>query len=78
MAAIAFDRAGVPMWDGNGEQHDEYVERAEDLFHGRAGNVELQAATPIHLRAGLSGTAYDAVRRLPHADLVTKSADGKK
>jgi hypothetical protein len=57
MAAIAFDRTGVPMWDGNCEQHDEYVERAMDLFHGRVGNVELQAATPIHLCAGLSGTA---------------------
>ena len=37
----------------------------------------LQCATPLHLRAQLSGTAYEAVRKLDHSKLRTKDENGK-
>ena len=36
-----------------------------------------QCATPLHLRAQLSGTAYEAVRKLDHSKLRTKDENGK-
>ena len=50
---------------------EEYVERCWDIYWGRAGNDNLQAATPIHLRAGCRGVVYDSVRAITHAELST-------
>ena len=47
----------------NGTSLQEYQERARDFFHGRDGSDQLQLATPVHLRAGLTGTAYEVVRK---------------
>ena len=56
---------------------EEYQERCWDLFHGREGQDNLQTATPLHLRANLSGPAYEAVRKLGHESLRTKDSEGK-
>ena len=61
------DRHGVPQFSGDPELYDEYEERAWDLWHGRDGQPALQAATAVHLRAGLSGPAYGAVRKMEHS-----------
>ena len=71
------DRYGVPQYNGEPELYEEYAERAWDLWFGREGNDTSQMATPIHLRAGLSGPAYEAVRKLDHAKLISKDGDGK-
>ena len=71
------DRHGVPQFSGDPEMLEEYMDRAWDLFYGREGQDVLQVATPWHLRAQLSGSAYESVRRLGHAELRTKGADGK-
>jgi hypothetical protein len=71
------DRHGVPQFSGDPEMLEEYMDRAWDLFYGREGQDVLQVATPLHLRAQLSGSAYESVRRLGHAELRTKGADGK-
>lgn len=74
------DRYGVPQFDGQSELFEEYQddqERCWDLFYGRDGQESLQVATPLHLRAQLSGAAYEAVRKLTHEKLRTKDADGK-
>ena len=65
------DRYGVPQYSGDADCFEEYEERCWDLFYGRDGQDALQIATPLHLRAGLSGTAYDAVRKLEHSKLRT-------
>ena len=70
------DRHGVPQFTGDPELYDEYEERAWDLWHGRDGQPALQAATAVHLRAGLSGPAYEAVRKMEHSRIKTKDADG--
>ena len=70
------DRNGVPQYDGDPELFDEYEERAWDLWHGREGQDSLQMATPVHLRSGLSATAYEAVRKLEHKTLKTKDSKG--
>ena len=75
--SIQFDRTGILVYDGTPSMFDEYRERCWDLFYGRSGQDSLQAATPIHLRAGTRGTAYDAVRDIDHKDLVTLSPTGK-
>ncbi|CAE7722529.1 GIP, partial [Symbiodinium necroappetens] len=77
MAKLDVDRYGVPQYGGEPELYEEYQERAWDLWFGRDGNEQTQAATPIHLRSGLVGTAYAAVRKLDHASLITKGTDGK-
>ena len=41
------------------------------------GNEGQQTASPVHLRAGLSGAAYESVRKLTHAELMTKDSQGK-
>lgn len=70
------DRYGVPAYSGSPEQFEEYTERA--LFFGREGGSDgLQVATPLHLRAQLTGSAYEAVRKLSHDKLRTKNSDGK-
>ena len=71
------DSHGVPQFAGEVEYLEEYLERAWDLFHGREGQESLQIATPLHLRAQLQGTAYEAVRKLSHSELRTKTAEGK-
>ena len=73
---IDTDRHGVPQFNGDPELYDEYEERAWDLWHGRDGQPALQAATAVHLRAGLSGAAYEAVRKLEHTKIKTKDSDG--
>ncbi len=75
--ALACDRNGVPQYSGEVGQFEEYKERALDLFYGRSGQNSLQAATPLHLRAGCTGAAYDSVRGLPHAALVTRDPKGE-
>ncbi|CAJ1330013.1 unnamed protein product [Effrenium voratum] len=74
---LEFDKHGVPLYSGEAELFEEYVERAWDLWHGRDGQDSLQMSTPVHLRGGLSGHAYEAVRKLEHARLKTKDKDGK-
>eukprot|EP00435_Cladocopium_sp_Y103_P037928 s1670_g10.t1 len=71
------DRFGVPQYGGQPELFEEYQERCWDLFHGREGQDHLQIATPLHLRANLTGSAYEAVRKLGHEDLRTKTSEGK-
>ena len=71
------DRYGVPQYSGDVEAFEEYTERAWDLFYGREGQDSMQIATPIHLRAGLSGHAYEAVRKLGHDKLRTSNQNGK-
>eukprot|EP00435_Cladocopium_sp_Y103_P058473 s1160_g20.t1 len=73
---IVCDRYGVPQYAGEVEAFEEYVERAWDLYFGREGQ-DSQVATPIHLRSGLTGHAYEAVRKLEHAKLRTATAEGK-
>lgn len=75
-AKLTCDRYGVPQYSGDVEGFEEYTERAWDLFHGREG-LDSQAATPIHLRSGLTGHAYEAVRKLDHSKLKTVDANGK-
>ena len=60
------DRYGVPQYAGASDQFEEYKERAWDLWYGRAGQDALQSATPVHLRAGLSSSAWEAVRKSEH------------
>ena len=71
------DRYGVPQFAGEAELLEEYIDRCWDLYYGREGQDALQIATPLHLRAQLSGTAYEAVRRIEHTKLRTKTAEGK-
>ena len=72
------DRYGVPAYSGSPDQFEEYTERAWDLFYGREGGTDgLQVATPLHLRAQLTGSAYEAVRKLSHEKLRTKNGQGK-
>ena len=74
--SLEYDRNGVPLYDGNPAQWEEYQERVLDLYYGRAGDEARQMVTAVHLRAGLRSIAYEAVRRIPHADLAP-SRDGK-
>eukprot|EP00435_Cladocopium_sp_Y103_P062124 s1878_g23.t1 len=71
------DRYGVPQYGGEVELFEEYEERAMDLYYGREGQEALQKATAIHLRAQLTGSAYEAVRKIPHQKLRTSDAEGK-
>ena len=41
---LEYDKAGVPLYAGQVELLDEYIERSWDLYYGRAGNDSLQAA----------------------------------
>lgn len=77
MARLDVDRYGVPQYAGEPELYDADDEGAWDLWHGREGQDSMQAATAVHLRAGLSGTAYEAVRKLEHAKTKTKDSEGK-
>ena len=63
------DRYGVPQYGGEVELFEEYEERAMDLYYGREGQDALQMTTAIHLRAQLVGSAYEAVRKIPHESL---------
>ena len=76
MSRLDVDRYGVPQYGGEPELYEEYAERCWDLWFGREGH-DTQAATPIHLRSGLTGTAYSAVRKLDHPSLITKDSAGK-
>ena len=76
-AKLDVDRYGVPQYSGEPELYEEYAEGAWDLYYGREGNEGQQAASPVHLRAGLSGAAYEAVRKLTHAELMTKDGQVK-
>ncbi|CAE7028194.1 Lztr1, partial [Symbiodinium sp. CCMP2456] len=60
-------------YTGEPDPFEDYQQRAWDLLHGR-GPDQLQLATPVHFRAGLTGTAYEAVRKLAHDKL--KTSDG--
>jgi hypothetical protein len=74
--SIELDRNGVPQYSGASEHFNEYVERAWDLFYGREGKNSEQAATALHLRSGLSGPAYEAVRKVAHSELTTVDEEG--
>ena len=71
------DRYGVPQYAGETELFEEYVERAWDLYYGREGQDSLQVSTPLHLRAQLSSTAYESVRKLDHSKLRTTTSEGR-
>ena len=71
------DRHGVPQYAGETELFEEYVERAWDLYYGREGQESLQVSTPLHLRAQLSSTAYESVRKLDHSKLRTTTSEGR-
>ena len=73
---IEVDRKGIPLYDGDPKNFEEYAERAWDVYYGRSGQDAHQAATPVNLRGGLSSTAYDPVRKLRHIDLITLSGEG--
>ena len=51
------------------------------MFHGREGSEQIQLPTTVHLRAGLTGAAYEAaeaVRKMTTSDrLKTKDGDSK-
>ena len=76
LSKVVCDRYGVPQFSGDVAAFEEYTERAWDLFYGRDGQ-DSQASTPIHLRAGLTGPAYEAVRKLSHEKLRTVGEGGK-
>jgi hypothetical protein len=71
------DRYGVPQYGGEVELFEEYEESAMDLYYGREGQDALQMTTAIHLRAQLTGSAYEAVRKIPHEQLRTSTDEGK-
>ena len=72
------DRYGVPQYGGEVELFEEYEERAMDLYYGREGQDALQTTTTaLHLRAQLTGPAYEAVRKIPHESLRTADEQGK-
>ena len=73
---LEYDKSGVPLYAGQIELLEEYIERAWDLYWGRAGNEGLQASTPIHLRSGCRGVVYEAVRAIKHDLLITRDPDG--
>ncbi|CAK0854593.1 unnamed protein product [Prorocentrum cordatum] len=75
--SIELDRNGIPQYAGQPEYFNEYEERAWDLYHGRTGEKSKQAATALHLRSGLSGPAYEAVRKLKHDELIATDKDGE-
>ncbi|CAK0901419.1 unnamed protein product, partial [Prorocentrum cordatum] len=75
--SIELDRNGVPQYAGQPEYFNEYEERAWDLYHGRTGERSKQAATALHLRSGLSGPAYEAVRKLKHEELIATDESGE-
>ena len=64
---VDLDKAGVPLYAGNPEDYDEYAERCWDFFYGQ--KVEDRKTIGIRLRGGLSGKAYEIVRKLAHSDL---------
>ncbi|CAK0850569.1 unnamed protein product, partial [Prorocentrum cordatum] len=74
---IELDRNGVPQYAGQPEYFNECEERAWDLYHGRTGEKSKQAATALHLRSGLSGPAYEAVRKLKHEELIATDESGE-
>ena len=76
MSRLETDRHGVPQFSGDPEMFEEYQERAWDLWHGREGQESLQLATAVHLRAGLSGAAYEATRKIEHSKMKTKDEKG--
>lgn len=47
------------------------------LFHGHDGQDQLQAATPVHLRSGLGGAAWEVARKIDHSKLKTKDSERK-
>jgi len=57
----------VPQYSGDSDLFEEYCERAWDSWGGRECQTGLQVASAVQLRAGLSGAAYDAVRKLTGA-----------
>ncbi|CAE7252473.1 RE1 [Symbiodinium sp. CCMP2592] len=73
---LEVDRFGVPQYHGDPDLFEEYCERAWGLWYGRQG-AETQAATPVHLRSGLQGSAYESVRLLKHDKIITKDENGK-
>ncbi|CAK0817420.1 unnamed protein product [Prorocentrum cordatum] len=75
--SIELDRNGVPQYAGQPEYFNEYEERAWDLYRGRTGEKSKQAATALHLRSGLSGPAYEAVRKLKHEELIATDESGE-
>ncbi|CAK0870870.1 unnamed protein product [Prorocentrum cordatum] len=75
--SIELDRNGIPQYAGQPEYFNEYEERAWDLYRGRTGEKSKQAATALHLRSGLSGPAYEAVRKLKHDEPIATDEYGE-
>ena len=61
---------GIPIFDGDVELLDEYKIRAMDVYFARHGTPR-QLTTAIDLRGGTRGVAWDAVKDIPHAQLMT-------
>ena len=75
--SIAHDKNSIPKYDGTASVlYEEYCERAWDGFYGKSGKDNEQIASPLSLRGGLTGEAYEAVRALTHSELMTKQAVG--
>ena len=72
-----FDKNGIPVFDGDPQLMEEYSELCWDVFHSKAGHPDDQAVTAVRLRSGLTGAAYEAVRSLDHARLITYNSTGK-
>lgn len=68
------DRYGVPQYSGESDLSEEYCERWWDLWDLQPN---LQLAAAVHLRAGVPGAAYEAVRKLGHDRLKTKNEKGE-
>ena len=64
------DRNGIPIFYGEVELLEEYKERARGIYYGRTG-TERQRSSAIDLRQGTRGSACDAVKGIPHDELMT-------
>ena len=71
---LEFDRNGIPVFHGEVELVEEYKERARDIFYGRTG-TERQRSSAIDLRQGTRSIAYDAVKAIPRAQLMTTRSE---
>ena len=67
---LELGRAGIPTYSGDVPLLNEYKQRCLDVLHGRKGQ-ERQIATPVDLRGGTRGPAWEAVKDIPHDELMT-------
>jgi hypothetical protein len=72
---LEYDKAGAPLYTGQIDLLDEYVERAWDLFHGRVDGrrrrITSHYTDPLKIRMprrGVRGRAFLKARSLHHQD----------